>query len=436
MLASARFECSSASLTLKALLKRSRKALYIGLGLAVALHAFLSQVRGPAEENKAAKPLTTQFIKRQPRLTKPLELKKLPRPKQRRVQRRMVAVTARARGYREVSRIQTAQVTRSLARPVIHVRRGAAFQATGMEPRAFAGLVQGQKEAKELVDMSLEMLDVEALDTGRHQAMIIQDPQDKRNIRGFFHLAMVYIPSLAELNKEYALGTQFSATPLALPALVDAMNKYTQIRTDMKGTYPIDSQEVLEVPWIMIIPTYNFKLADREALNLGRYLMSGGFLYGDDGRHNIASVSFQGLHEMYYDALGTQGLRRDRDFTIAKIPQDHEIYHCYFDFDTPPYGTDDHAERDTHGRNTQVYMGVPYAVQYILGVTVDERLVGTINPKSYGWVWECAIVGDVRDGGAKHVDYARSLQLGVNMIVFALTQEGSVTNRVMDRVSR
>ena len=38
--------------------------------------------------------------------------------------------------------------------------------------------------------MSLELLDIETLDTGRYHAMVIQDPSDKRTIRGFIHIAM------------------------------------------------------------------------------------------------------------------------------------------------------------------------------------------------------------------------------------------------------
>ena len=122
-----------------------------------------------------------------------------------------------------------------------------------------------------------------------------------------------------------------------------------------------------------------------------------------------------------------------REYTVEKIPPEHDIYHCYFDFDTPPYGTDDHSERDTDGRNTQVFFGVADAVQYILGVNVGERMIGIINPKSYGCVWEWTLLGE-RSGSGKRGDTTRSLQFGVNMVIFALTQEGSITNRVMDSV--
>ena len=67
----------------------------VAFGLAMVLHSFLSQATAVREQASAAKPLTTQFVKRAPRLTKPLELKKRPRPRRRTMQRKMVSVQAK-----------------------------------------------------------------------------------------------------------------------------------------------------------------------------------------------------------------------------------------------------------------------------------------------------------------------------------------------------
>ena len=96
MAALSRFACASSSLTLKTLLKGSKQVIWLCFAMGLAAHFSLSQVRGLQAEQKAAKPLTTQFVKRHPRLTKPLELKKKPLPKKRVMQRKMVAVKARA----------------------------------------------------------------------------------------------------------------------------------------------------------------------------------------------------------------------------------------------------------------------------------------------------------------------------------------------------
>ena len=90
-----RFACPSLGLDLGALVRRAQKGLWITVGLAIALHLVLTRVGVWREEQKAAKPLTTKFVKRQPRLTKPLEMKKRPRPKRRHMRREMVSVATR-----------------------------------------------------------------------------------------------------------------------------------------------------------------------------------------------------------------------------------------------------------------------------------------------------------------------------------------------------
>ena len=110
-----RFECPSLSFGLRSLLRRRTVA--IGLAVSVALHSALTSLRVLKAEEQTARPLTTQFVKRQPRLTKPLELKKRPQPKRRRVERTMVAVKARADRREVSSRIRPAGVLGSLARP-------------------------------------------------------------------------------------------------------------------------------------------------------------------------------------------------------------------------------------------------------------------------------------------------------------------------------
>ena len=43
-----------------------------------------------------------------------------------------------------------------------------------------------------MLDMYLEMVDVDALNTGQYHAMVIQDPNDKRSIVGFFQMFVAF----------------------------------------------------------------------------------------------------------------------------------------------------------------------------------------------------------------------------------------------------
>jgi len=189
---SGRFECPSFALSLKALLRRTRRASGVALAFALGAHLLTAQLRALATEQQVAKPLTTQFIKRQPRLTKPLELKKRPVPRQRRIQRRMVSIKARYTRGKVSTMALPARSLGALARPRTVMGRSASWSEALAEPEALAAIVEGSKEPANKVDLSLDMMDIDALDTGKFQAMVIQDPTDKRNIRGFFRLRYAY----------------------------------------------------------------------------------------------------------------------------------------------------------------------------------------------------------------------------------------------------
>jgi hypothetical protein len=121
---------------LKSLLKGMERAPWVGLVLAVGIHGALTQLRGLRDEQRVAKPLTTQFIKRQPRLTKPMELRKRPQPKRRAVQRQMVAVRAQRHGEAGASKMQAFALAGRSARPSASVSRGVGLGTAEMEPGA------------------------------------------------------------------------------------------------------------------------------------------------------------------------------------------------------------------------------------------------------------------------------------------------------------
>ena len=168
-----RFYCDSISLHLGMLLNQARKVLWSAMIAAILAHVALTQIGSIQTAQQAAKPLTTRFVKRRPRLTKPLELKKRPRPKHRRIQREMIAIKARVDRRQQAMRIGPASMVAQLARPDAKVARSTAIQASALEPEAVAKAIEGTREPDHKIDMSLEMMDIEALDTGLYHAMII-----------------------------------------------------------------------------------------------------------------------------------------------------------------------------------------------------------------------------------------------------------------------
>ena len=418
MSAYSRFRCPSDTLSLRELLKQTQHTLWFGLILTLGIHFSLTQLRGLKEEKKAVKPLTTQFVKRQPRLTKPLELKKRPRPKRRITRRKMVAVKARANRQQVTSRLSPVDMLEGLSTPRVSIRRGIETGRDYFEPSALALSIRGTREAANRVDMTLEMIDITALDTGQYQAMVIQDPGDKRSIRGFFHLALVYSKTI-EIS-EPRVGFNWDR---AVRALVAAMNRFTQIECDIRGRFSFDDGELLSTPWIFVAARFPFRITQSEAHNLGRYLTHGGFCFTGNSFYDGNRPGSESLRQMHKDALATQHLQYGKDWAFEILPNDHLVYHCYFDFDGPPPGSSIHwVMREGGGEYS-----------YLEAIFLDGRLVVIYSTKYYVSAWGNWGLGST-EPGHRYKDNTRQLQFGINTIIFALAQEGSITNRVMDVV--
>jgi len=205
--------------------------------------------------------------------------------------------------------------------------------------------------------------------------------------------------------------------------VVDAMNRYTAIRTDLRGYYTFDSEEMLKIPWVFINTNgARFRLTPPEAANLGRYFAAGGFLFmegtqahawerragGMEYRHELISGQ-----NMLKDGLAVAGYRYGSDWTFEKMRGDHGLFHCYFDFDGPlPSFWPRRVLRD----------------EFMYGVTVAGRLLAIFETGDY----ERFLNDNV---GQTPMDGSRYRQFMVNVVVYALTQEGSLTRRFMDLVN-
>jgi len=429
MEAISRFGYPSGSLMLGVLLKRARGVPWLGCALALFIHIGLSQLRGLVEEQRTAKPLTTHFVKRQPRLSKPLELKKRPRPKRRQIQRTMVAVRARAGEQRTSSRFQPVQVVQQFAKPSARFDRAASLTSRRLEPQAIAQSVAGTKETKEATNMSLEMLDIQALDTGQYHAMVVQDPTDKRNVQGFCHLAAIYIPRIHEgVTRAYAPFGDFVMGSLA--RLAAAMNQYTDVRTDLKGRLLLGDSEMLKTPWIFLfIKIGSYELSDPELQALGQYLIAGGFVFAD-AHSRMGGQEYAGIEPHQTNLLASL---RYHSVTARPetLPNSHPIYHCYFDFQGPPPAGD--AAALYHKRiGIESHRGA-HLIDHLDGIIVNGRLLAILTEKGYYHPWATWRPSYYHDW-CKQQDPTLQLQFGVNLIIFSLIQEGSITHRVMNTV--
>ncbi len=414
-----RFSSPSSILSLKYLIGETGKRLALALLLALSAHIGAFWIRIQEEGEKAAKPLTTKFVKREPRLAKPLEFRKLPKPKQRPMRRKPIPVRIKAARRDLSAPSQPLKVLDSLVKPRADISGKVRTILTDLEVKFNSIDVAERKEPEQKVDMSLEMLDIDALNTGKYHAMVLQDPRDKKKIKGYFHLSPIYPKSQwRERNflSSVSRGSIYNGAFRAIPNIVRAINRYTGIKAEIGPVIPLDSPELFKVPWAYISSHTFFELSDIEAANLGQYFLAGGFMLADDDWANKGvSASDMALRKMFKDALAAVGVVHGRDWDFENIPNDHLLYHCYFDFnDGPPTG---HEWWD--GNLTGPY-------NYLEGVFVDNKLLGIMTNKDYVEIW----------GNFAGLDQQmeRTLHICINIIVFALTQEGSITHQVMQYV--
>lgn len=403
MYASSRFVSYASGLDLNVLLNPLRKVFWVSMVLAAMLHLALVAI-DPFEQDRISnpKPLATKFVKRQPRLTKPLELRKIPQPKRQLARRHQRSVVrARMDQVRATASFNTRSlITSHLGGSGVSLAREPSFSAmrlVNLEPSLIATEITSTRASEHKIDMALEMLDINSMDTGRYRAMVIQDASDKQAIKGFVKMAQVMSSrALAGGTTGYGVVTLNVGI---IDRLRDVLNEYTGLKAEFLGFITFDDPRLMEVPIILPQGDPN----EAEMAHLAQYLSSGGFVFG-------------GIYEEALEKYG--GLVRGKDFWSERLPETHPIYTTFFDLSGGmPFGYD--GSSLSQGKS-----GVkPW--NYLRGYFIRDRLVG-IEPGDGGWGWQ----KDERGG-----DSTRQLQLAVNIVIYALTQEGSITQRLMQVVN-
>lgn len=127
-----------------------------------------------------------------------------------------------------------------------------------------------------------------------------------------------------------------------------------------------DFENLRNYPFVFATEQKEFKFPRNEERNLREFLMRGGFVFGDDcvlgNRGDIFFQTFRAMMNRIYP-----------DNPMRQVPNDHEIFHCFFEFP----------------RGLPHLQGVPHG----LWATFDkdtERLLTVLSPSDLhcGWVLE------------------------------------------------
>ena len=399
---SKRFRGASDAIDMEKLEKETQKLLFLGLVVAVSFHAAIgSYFMFKRTEVKVVKPPTMELVIRRPRMTKPFEFKKK-RVKQREYKKKEI-----------VQRKPTAEIkTKSIQQNLLGTVASYDFDtkmdvdsgANVFIPESINIEMTATREPEKQISMKEEMITLDDLDTGQFKAMIIQDPNDKQSVKGFIYIATLWGALLEPAYKR------------AVIHLSDAVNRYTNIRSKVDKHLFVDSKKLFDTPFVYLSVNNGFELTEIEAKNFGQYLRKGGFAVLDNGNpEDEFGAGEAALKKMLRDALGN-------DAKFLPIPNDHPVYHCFFDFDEgPPNGAElnlSHVVGVSGGNKRSTTM--PKQVHYLEGITIDDRLVAIYSDKGYAVKW------------AANTNNEPQLKIGVNMVVFALTQEGSIAQQKMD----
>ena len=227
-MSSSRFNSPASGFDLAELVRRQRRGLFLSLALSVGLAlAFVALNPFQQVETKAPRPLSTKFIKREPRLTKPLELRKIPKPKRQLARRQVHLAAARLDQVQATTNFNVRSLISShVGNSGISLFKPITDNTTNslvLEPKLVSTSVTSTRMPEHKIDMALEMLDVNSMDTGRYRAMVIQNPGDPQAIKGFLKIAHV-------------ISAYRSTGWLQFESANHVINEYTGLEAEFIGT--------------------------------------------------------------------------------------------------------------------------------------------------------------------------------------------------------
>lgn len=211
----------------------------------------------------------------------------------------------------------------------------------------------------------------------------------------------------------------------ALPALADWLNERTEIKTDMNvegGAVKLTDANVMKSPMLFmtghdpaLVRERNLlkgqagtggkldkRLSKTEADNLRKYLVDkGGFLFFDDCGVNAPAEA------MIKIFLGQMRYVMP-EYPVRRIPNDHEIYDCYYEMGGPPVGFD------------IFWWGTrPPKRNYLEGIVVDDELRVIMGRRDYMCSMETVSLP------TRSVHYSPGVyRFMTNVVVYSLTHGG------------
>ncbi len=322
------------------------------------------------------------------------------------------------------------------------------FPTRQIGPQMRAGALEGTRQGADEIDLSLELMDVQALDTGRHRAMVVVDPTDRRKLKGFLYMSNLYSPSIERAEESvraeniqvrwYHQMPRQMVERRMLQGLADKMMAKTQVHVEVRDAVRLDDPQLLQVPFVLLTVNTPFDFTDSEAANLGAYLTGGGFLFVDIvsmlwADYSDTELDIPAARSLIRASFEAVGYQEWKDWQFSRLAITHPLYHSFYDVNSLPRGM-----RDMHFLAGDY---PPRTPDYLEGIVIGDQLAGVYSLRNYADFWagigrelvDWSLVNNVANHSMLvSAEEPLVYNLGVNLVVYALTREGSLARQLVD----
>jgi len=179
--------------------------------------------------------------------------------------------------------------------------------------------------------------------------------------------------------------------------LLYSLVEYTTLEVDIQEKItPLSSDEIFNSPFCYLSGHKLVQFTKKERENFKKYINNGGFVFVDDCNHDIDGLFAKSFERQIEAIFGPRSLK--------KIPNNHEIYNIFFEFENGPPTT----SQELNG------WGDDIVHDYLKAIEINGRIGLLYSNKDYGCEWDY----DFRNKRWYKVDNTR---FGVNIIMYALT---------------
>ncbi|NIK73424.1 hypothetical protein FHS56_000910 [Thermonema lapsum] len=209
----------------------------------------------------------------------------------------------------------------------------------------------------------------------------------KINLRGAFTFARI----------RYRSGDWY--TDERMPAnLLHSLITYTTLPVEPEEkVVSLESDEIFYYPFCYMSGHRLVEFTDKERRNFEQYVRNGGFVFVDDCNHDIDGLFAKSFERQMASIFGREALQ--------KLPNNHPLYRCFFDFPEGPPPT----SYELNG------WGDDLVHDYLKAIKIDGRIGVLYSNKDYGCEWDY----DYRN---KRFLVEDNTRFGVNIILYALMQ--------------